>query len=224
MRLRFWIVLAAAALLTGAPDGLRAKIRIRPRVYAGAGIRRALDARAPGFAVEDVYDQNFADANLSPLKRNFTAGQIRLDLLHAGDFSVGYLFWGHYREFPADYPEYWLKTGKAYPNTDHAAVHAATVQWNPRFLAGKRLSPFVLAGAGGYYGNVTSIEYAPTDSSQVFYYGSSRQVASDAGTAFLAGAGVVAFRYAYVYAGVIRLIDAALPAKTFVDVVVGVTF
>jgi hypothetical protein len=224
MRFRFSIVLAAAVLLSGAPDGLRAKVRLRPRVYAGAGIRRVLDARAPEFAVEDAADRNFADANLSPLKRNFTAGQIRLDLLHAGDFSVGYLFWGHYREFPADYPEYWLKTGKAYPNTDHAAVHAATVQWSPRFLAGRRLSPFVLAGAGGYYGNVTSVRYLPADSSGAYYYGSSRQVASDAGTAVLAGAGVVAFRYAYAYAGLVRLIDAALPAKTFVDVVVGVTF
>jgi hypothetical protein len=224
MHIRFWTCLGAVILISSAPAELRPEVRIRPRIYAGAGFGRTLDANSPAFAVDDIYDRNFVDANLSPLKRNFTRGQIRLDLVQAGAFSAGYLYWGHYHAFPADYPEYWLKTGKWYPNTDHAAVHALTVQWNPRFLAGKRLAPFVLAGAGGYYGNVTSIRYFPVDSSAVYYYGSSRQISSDAGRAVLGGIGVVAFRYAYLYAGVVHLIDAALPAKTYLDVILGVTF
>lgn len=221
---RTWFCLAAAAWLCAAPGDLFPELRIRPRIYAGGGYGRALNVRMPAFAVEDAADRNFVEANLSSVKRDFIRGQIRLDLAHAGSFSAGYLFWGHYSEVPADFPEYWLKPDKWYPASDHAALHAATVQWKPSFAASRRVAPFLLAGAGGYYGNITSVRYLPADSTGLYYYGSHRQTASDAGRAVLAGIGAVAFRYAYVYAGVVRLIDSALPADTFFDLIVGVTF
>ncbi len=221
---RTWFCLAAAVWFVAAPGELFPELRIRPRVYAGGGYGRTQNARMPEFAVEDAADRNFVEANMSSLKRNFIRGQIRLDLVHAGAFSAGYLFWGHYNEIPADYPEFWLKPDKWYPAADHVALHAATVQWKPAFAASRRVAPFLLAGAGGYYGNVTSVRYLPADSTGLYYYGSRRQTASDAGRAVLAGIGVVAFRYAYLYAGAVHLIDSALPAKTFFDVIVGVTF
>ncbi|MBN2200527.1 hypothetical protein JW777_01080 [bacterium] len=221
---RTWLCLAAMVLFFTAPGALFPDIRIRPRIYAGGGYGRTLNARTPAFAVEDAADRNFVEANMSSLKRNFIRGQMRLDLVHAGAFSAGVLFWGHYNEISSDFPEYWLKPDKWYPASDHAALHAATVQWKPAFAASRRVAPFLLAGAGGYYGNVTSVRYLPADSTGFYYYGSRRQTASDAGRAVLTGIGVVAFRYAYFYAGAVHLFDAALPARTFFDVIVGVTF
>jgi hypothetical protein len=219
------VCLVAVACATAvAPVELHSNIRVRPRIYAGGGYGRTLNARTPAFAVDDAADRNFAEANLSSLKRNFIRGQLRLDLVRAGAFSAGVLFWGHHHEIPSDYPEYWLKEDKWYPAADHASLHAATVQWSPAFLSSRHLAPFLLAGAGGYYGNVTSVRYLPADSTGLYYYGSNRQTASDAGRAVLAGVGVVAFRYAYVYAGAVHLIASALPARTFFDVIVGVTF
>jgi hypothetical protein len=225
MIFRTWVCLAVAACAAAAvPGDLLSNIRVRPRIYAGGGYGRTLNARTPAFTVDDAADRNFAEANLSSPKRNFIRGQLRLDLVRAGAFSAGYLFWGHHNEIPSDYPEYWLKEDKWYPATDHASLHAATVQWSPAFLSSRRLAPFLLAGAGGYFGNVTSVRYLPADSTGLYYYGSNRQTASDAGRAVLAGVGVVVFRYAYVYAGAVHLIDSALPASTFFDVIVGVTF
>jgi hypothetical protein len=222
---RIGFCLAVAACTTAASPGEpHSNIRVRPRVYVGGGYGRTLNARTPAFAVDDAADRNFAEANLSSLKRNFIRGQLRLDLVQAGAFSAGYLFWGHTHEIPSDYPEYWLKEDTWYPAADHASLHAATVQWSPAFLSSRHLAPFLLTGAGGYYGNVTSVRYLPAGSTGLYYYGSNRQTASDAGRAVLAGVGVVAFRYAYVYAGAVHLIDSSLPASTFFDVIVGVTF
>jgi len=199
------------------------KIRLKPRLYAGIGIGRTLDTRPPALTIEDQDDMDYEVINLSGLQRNFKRGQIRINLIHVGDFSFGYAFWGHALEYPHDFFFFLPKEQKAYPFGSHAALHAATVQWNLKFVSGKRIVPFLLAGAGRFYGNSTSMRFQLLDSEQSIYQYFIQQDFTDEGNAWLAGAGAVLFRYGYVYAGIVRLERTLLPSKGFLDLIVGCT-
>jgi hypothetical protein len=213
------------ALLAGFPvSGIPAvKIALKPHIYAGLGIGRTLDARHPAFAVEDQDDFDYETINLASAQRFFKRGQIRIDFLRIGDFSFGYAFWGHAVEYPHDFFYFLPKEHKTYPFGFYAGLHAATVQWNLRAVSGRWIVPFVLAGAGRYYGNSTTMEFQLEDAELSIYGYSNREEYTDKGAAWLAGAGAVAFRHAYVYAGVVRLERTVLPSKAYLDLIVGFT-
>jgi len=215
----------ALAFLAGFPPAADARIKVslKPGFFAGIGLGGTLDARHPGLAIEDQDDADYEMINLASLQRFFKRGQARINLLHVGDFSFGYAYWGHAIEYPHDFFYFLPKEEKAYPFGNHAALHAATVQWNLRFISGKRIVPFLLAGAGRFYGNSTSMSFRLLDPEQSVYQYFVRQDLTDEGNAWLAGAGAVLFRYAYVYAGVVRLERTILPSKGFLDLIVGCT-
>lgn len=141
------------------PVLLSAQIRIKPHVYVGIGLGHSLDATRPNFTVDDQIDQEYADLNIASVKRNFTRGQIRVNLLHVNDFSLGYTFWANYLQYPYELVEVWQKDGKVYPYSDYIAFHAVTLQWNMKFLSGEWIVPFLLGGIGRYYGNHDTVHF-----------------------------------------------------------------
>jgi hypothetical protein len=214
------LVLFTVFPLSGIPA---VKIALKPRFYAGLGIGRTLDVRHPAFAIEDQDDLDYETINLASIQRFFKRGQIRMDLLQVGDFSFGYTFWGHAAEYPHDFFYFLPKEGKTYPFGNHAGLHAATVQWNLRAVSGRYIVPFILGGAGRYYGNSTVMQFQLEDAEQSVYSYFIRQEYSDEGTAWMAGAGAVAFKHAYVYAGIVRLERTILPSKGYLDLIIGFT-
>jgi hypothetical protein len=205
------------------PSLSSAKVRIKPRLYVGVGLGRTLDAGRPAFSIEDQDDLDYEAINLTPLQRNFLRGQIRINLVHIGDFSLGYAFWSHHLEYPHDFFYFLPKEQKAYPYDNHAGLHAVTVQWNPKFLSGRRVAPFLLGGAVRYYGNVKTIRFELLDPELALYRYFTQEDLADEGNAYLAGAGAVLFKYMYVYAGIVRLERTLLPSGEFLDLVVGFT-
>jgi hypothetical protein len=205
------------------PGFSSAKVRIKPRIYIGIGLGRTLNAGHPAFSIEDQDDVDYEAINLTPIQRNFTRGQLRINLLHFGDFSLGYAFWAHYLEYPHDFIYFLPKERKSYPYSNHAGLHAVTVQWSPGFLSGRHAAPFLLGGWGRYYGNSKTIRYQSLDPEQAIYQYFTEQAIEDEGTAFLAGAGAVFFRYFYVYTGIVRFERTLLPTGNFLDLVVGFT-
>jgi hypothetical protein len=199
------------------------KIALKPRFYAGLGIGRTLDVRHPAFAIEDQDDFDYETINLASIQRFFKRGQIRIELLHIGDFSFGYTFWGHAVEYLHDFFYFLPKEQKSYPFGNHAGLHAATVQWNLKAVSGRHIVPFLLGGAGRYYGNSTTMQFHLEDAEQSVYSYFTRQEYSDEGTAWLAGVGAVAFKHAYVYAGIVRLERTILPSKGYLDLIIGFT-
>jgi hypothetical protein len=199
------------------------KIALKPRVYAGIGIGRTLDVRHPAFAIEDQDDLDYEAINLASIERFFKRGQIRIDLLQVGDFSFGYTFWGHAVEYLHDFFYFLPKEQKTYPFGNHAGLHAATVQWNLKAVSGRHITPFLLAGAGRYYGNSTTMRFQLEDAEQSIYLYQIGQEFTDEGNAWLAGAGAVAFKHAYVYAGIVRLERTILPSRGYLDLIIGFT-
>jgi hypothetical protein len=212
-----------AAVLLLLPALLSAQIRIKPRLYIGFGLGRTLNAERPAFSADSLADQDYADINLSSLQRHFLRGQIRINLVDAGDFSLGYLFWSHSIQYPNDLIEYWQRDGKLYPYSSHAALHAVTLQWNMKFLSGRRIVPFLLGGAGRYYGNTDVASYWSLDSYRLQFAGTVEQERTDEGRAFLVGAGATFFRYTFAYVGFIQLSGYSLPSRRFLDAVIGLT-
>jgi hypothetical protein len=225
----FWSSPPAAAMVFALfaafppPAPASVKIGLKSVFYAGIGIGRTLDARHPALAIEDQDDLDYEAINLAGLERYFKRGQIRLNLLHVGDFSFGYAFWGHALEYPHEFFYFLPKEQKPYPFGTHAALHAATVQWNLKFVSGKKIVPFLLAGAGRFYGNSTTMRFQLLDSEQSIYQYFIQQDFTDEGNAWLAGAGAVLFKYGYIYAGIVRLERTLLPSKGFLDLIAGFT-
>jgi hypothetical protein len=217
------VCLAILVAFSPLPGFSSVKVSLKPRIYVGVGLGRTLGAVRPAFSIDDQDDVDYEAINLTPLQRNFLRGQIRINLVHIGDFSLGYAFWSHHLEYPHDFFYFLPKEQKAYPYDNHAGLHAVTVQWNPKFPAGRRVAPFLLGGAGRYYGNVKTIGFQLLDAELALYRYFNREDLSDEGTAYLAGAGAVLFKYMYVYAGIVRLERTLLPSGDFLDLVVGFT-
>jgi hypothetical protein len=205
------------------PVLLFAQIRIKPRVYIGVGIGHTLDAKRPSFSIDDWQDQYYADNNIASLQRNFTRGQIRIDLIQVGDFALGYTFWANYLQYPYELIDVWQKDGKAYPYSNYAGLHAVTVQWDMKFLSGKWVVPFLLGGAGQYYGNFDMVRFQWLDVYKFQYIGYIEQQSANSGRAFLGGVGAMFFKYTYAYVGFVHLVNHSLPSKGFLDVIVGFT-
>jgi hypothetical protein len=214
----------AALIVFSPPAGFSSlKVMIKPQVCVGVGLGRTLNARHPAFLIEDQDDADYAVINLTPLQRNFTRGQIRINLVHVGDFSLGYAFWAHYQEFSHDFIYFLPKEQKTYPYSNHVGLHAVTVQWNPKFLSSRRVVPFLLGGAGRYYGGSKTMRFQLLDPQQFIYGCFFEKDPEDEGTALLAGAGAVLFKHLTVYAGYVRLERTLLPSGNFFDLVAGLT-
>jgi hypothetical protein len=220
-----WVEACIAALivLSPLPGFSFVKIRIQPRIYIGVGLGRTLNAKPPAFSIEDQDDADYQALNLGSLQRNFARGQIRINLVHAGDFSLGYAFWAHYLEYPHDFLYLLPKEQKEYPYSNHVGLHAVTVQWNPNFLSSRRVSPFLLGGIGRYYGGSKTTRFQLLDPEQLIYGYFFQKDPEDEGTAILIGAGAVLFKYMTVYAGYVRLERTHLPSGNFLDLLVGFT-
>ena len=213
----------AAVVLSFLAGMAMGSVLFRPQVYLGVGVGRTLSATFPGFRVDDVRDQNFLAINGS-LQRQFVRGQIRLNFVHAGCFSLGYAFWGHSLNYPADYPEVWFKTDRQYPASDRFSVHAVLLQWTPSWFAMKRLQGFVFAGAGRFFGSQNQRAYLWSGPDSSFVLDSVGPSASFEGNALRAGIGAILFKHGYAAVEFTRLGRSGLAANDFLDLVVGVVF
>jgi len=204
---------------------LSAQVRIKPHVYLGGGIGITMNAKDQDFTVEDGIDQNYISFNYNTKQRTFTRGQIRLNLLEFDRFSFGYMFWSHNREYTSEFSEFWVKKDKSYPHSDDLNLHAATLQWDLRYSAvsAKYFLPFLLVGAGQYYGASKSFQYEFID--DMYYYYDKKLVNQDrrySGNVWLYGGGIVFLRYAYFYIGVVDFGNKSVPVKRALDCVLGI--
>jgi hypothetical protein len=219
--MRFQSTVVILAFLTGSAAGA---VRLHPRVYFGLGFGGPLTSVAPAVPHEDTWDANYWTLNGSSVPKIILRGQLRVQLLHAGAWSLGYTFWGHSIRYPIDYPEVWLKEDRTYPHSHHASAHAAVVQWNPVRSKRARITPLAWAGAGPCYGSSSKVLYRWIDADSLAWIGFIQPDRSFQGAAFLGGAGIVLFRYATVCVLYTHLDPKGLPANDFLELNLGANF
>ncbi len=205
---------------------LYSQIRIRPRPYIGIGMRIVYHPVIPSFQIDDDFDAGYHEMNIASPKKFFYAGQARLNLLEMWDLALGYTFWGHYHHYSEETPEGLIKLDKEFPHSYSLSFHGATLQWNLNYrtISSKRAMPFLLGGAGTYYGGYKNYYYR-TESISGDYVDFSRvvrRVSEYEGWGFMFGGGLVLYRYAYFYAGYMEL-RGELLARRFIEVYIGFT-
>ncbi len=218
----FWVLFLIPSGLAGI---LFAQVRIKPHVYLGGGLGITMEVKDQDFAVEDGIDQNYIGFNYSTKQRAFTRGQIRLNLLEVDRFSIGYTFWAHNRKYASENSEYWVKKGKSYPYNDDLNLHAAILQWDLRYavVSAKYFVPYLLVGAGQYYGSSRSFQFEFID--DVYYYYDKKLITQDkkySGNAWLYGGGFIFLKYAYFYVGMVDFGKNAVPVRRALDCVLGI--
>jgi hypothetical protein len=200
-----------------------AQIRVKPHAYVGGGFGITAGAVNQSFAIEDSYDNWYAGWNLDHPRMNFRA-QTRFTFLEADRFSIGYVFWSHCRKYATAYSEMWVKKGKLYPFSDDLNFHGVTLQWDLRysFVSSRRVRPFLLAGAGRFYGSSKRFEYEFFDDN--YYYYDSRITRTESqydGSAWMAGGGVIFFGHLFIYAGTMDFSKDPVFIKRSIDTVIG---
>ena len=216
------IGLLAFALMAGAKPLKKSWIHIHPHLYLGIGGVDVLKENPPPFVAETEADQTYLNIN-SFKSRNITFQyQARLNVLSAGPVSLGYAFWGHRFKYDTDYPELWIRPGKYYPQRYDLSFHAASLQLDSPFTFwGRRLRPFILGGTGPFYGSYIEGTYA-IDETNGWIWLDETVVEEFEGWAWMTGAGLVIYRYAYLYVGIVRFNKSASPASLFLDFIFGV--
>lgn len=217
-------LLAACLLFTAAAANAQLRIHVKP--YLGAGYSRILNDYQPIFVVEDTLDQDYQTLNLQNSPRNAFRGQVRVDVLHLGPLSAGYLFWGHQVKFNDVAPNNALKTDKIYPYSVSYSLHGAnlTLRLPYKGISTEHRVPFILGGAGRYYGKNKGYRYSWVDAAQTE---SDKQFVSQRkweDWGYFAGIGLEVYGFAYVYAGYTALLGDDLMGSKFFDFVVGITF
>jgi|GEM_PF-3539120 len=217
-------VIVGGMLMTGAAAQAQFRIHVKP--YLGVGYSRILDDYRISFAVEDSLDAQYQALNLEDAPMNVFRGQLRVDILHWGPVSAGYLFWGHQAKFKDTAPDNQLKTDKIYPFSVMYNLHGANLTLRLPFdgISTEQRVPFIMGGAGRYYGKNKGYRYvwldeAHTENEKQF---TTQKKWDDWG--YFAGIGVEIYRFAYVYAGYTALMGDGLMGAQFFDVVIGVTF
>jgi hypothetical protein len=201
----------------------QAQVRFTPHAYIGAGLGFTGKPVNQSFPVEDEYDNMYAGFNLDHPRTAFRA-QTRFTLVEAYRFSVGYVFWSHCRQYGTAYSVAWAKKTKQYPFSDDLNFHGVTLQWDLRypFVSSRRVYPFLLAGAGKFYGSSKRFEYEFID--EYYYYYDSRIKRTESrydGKAWMAGAGAVFFGHLFIYVGTMDLSNKSLFIERSVDAVLG---
>jgi hypothetical protein len=216
-----FLVLLALILV---PRGVMGQLRFRLRPYVGIGLGIDRQSEPPLFEILNESDQDYYDQNLASLRSTHLRFQTRVNVLEWGHLSMGYLFWNHSFEYPDKLPGGIVITNRAFPHSYLFSVHGGSLQWNFYRKPSSRLVPFVMAGAGGYYGSFKNYYRAVEDEED----GTSERIVSKIityqGPAAFIGVGMVVFEYGYIYVGYLDLIKKSLPSRQFIDVIVGVTF
>lgn len=225
MHMTVLVVILLAACL---PVSASVPVSLRPRIYLGLGLRRALNNNLPVFEITDNLDQNYYNLNLSSVKKIFLHGQVRLNLIKVGPVSAGYTFWAHDQHYLQDLPEFWAKEDKFYPHSYNYNLHGVVLQWDLTFpwISGKYFTPFLIGGAGRYKGNTKKFyfEFEYFDEANILYI---TDVITETkrfnGEAVFFGAGAVVLKYGYFQFGYIDFRDRTLPIREFVSFVIGLT-
>jgi hypothetical protein len=218
-----WVIgLLAFALTAGAKPLKKTWIYIHPHLYLGLGMVDVFDETAPPFTVETDADITYLNINSFKSRSIAFQYQARLNVLGAGPVSLGYVFWGHRFNYDTDYPELWIRPGKLYPQRYDLSFHAASLQLDSPFTFWEdRLRPFLLGGAGPFFGSYVEGMYA-VDVINGWIWLNETLRDEYKGWAWMTGAGLVIYRYAYFYVGIVQFNEPRLPASLFFDMVVGV--
>jgi hypothetical protein len=216
-----------AVLFIASVPGL-AQIRFRPRPYLGFGWRRILAGKDPEIELTDDFDRLYFERNIEAARKGFFAVQVRLNLLQVGPVTAGYLFWSHHYDYSDQTLNNLVKVETDYPHSYNLTMHGIGLQLDLKFRGfyTRRFHVFLLGGGGKFFGNFNEYRYTGTD-----FIGEEPQqyekIVSESeaysGWGYFAGVGAVIFRHAYVYVGIVDLMKEYLPARQYVEAVVGVT-
>jgi hypothetical protein len=225
------IVLVVLLLAACSPVFASIPVSLRPRIYLGLGIRVAYHNTVPSFEINDNADQNYYNLNLSSVSKIFLHGQSRLNLIKVGPVSAGYMFWAHDQHYLHDWPEFWAMEDKFYPHSYNYNLHGAVLQWDLAYpwISGKYFAPFVLGGAGRYFGNSKDIyfEFDSIEVNGIIYILDTDEIITETkrykGEAVFFGIGAVVLKYGYFQFEYIDFRDGSLPIREFASFVVGLT-
>ncbi|MBN1782869.1 hypothetical protein JW948_17170 [bacterium] len=201
-------------------------IQFKPHVYVGMGILSILSEDPPYYATIDRETGALETSNFrfGSQGLNFQ-GQARLSLIQIGPVSLGYTFWGYRHRYEDEYQEIWYREFVLYPLTYDLSLHAGCIQIDLPFLnmAGGKIRPFVVGGAGPFFGNTKEVFYIfdPVYEGLIWKY-VFRDRKFD-GMAWTAGTGVIVHRYFYAYMGITQFNEDNLPGSLFLNVIVGLT-
>jgi hypothetical protein len=205
------------------PHCVLGQLRFRLRPYFGMGLGIGSQSHIPIFEIENDSDQDYYNYNLASLKKTFFRFQTRLNVVQWGHVSLGYLFWNHSMRYDQDFPQDIIPPNRTFPHSYYFSVHGAVLQLDFYSLPSARIIPYIAGGVGGYYGSFKNFYYWVEDEFDPTAEKVVSQVASYTGTAVFVGAGIILFKYAYLYVGYLDLIKDSLPTRQFIDIIVGVT-
>jgi len=199
----------------------KSRISFEPHVYLGVGAVDILKEKPPVFPVIHDEDETYTAINSLKSGGFFFQSQLRLTLIKGGPVSLGYAFWGQRVEYDNDYPELWFRTGTRYPLRFDLSFHAVCLQLaSPRGFWSDHVMPFLVSGAGSFYGSSKDALYE-YDSSTGWIWMMEEESKKYSGWGWMAGAGVEIYKYAYVYAGLTCFLKDNLPGRMFLDLIVG---
>jgi len=221
-----YVVMTVVILFSVIPHTAFGQIRFRLKPYIGIGLGIGSQSGIPLFEIEEgnESDQDYYDYNLASLSSTSFRFQTRLGLLQWGHLSLGYLFWNHSYQYSQYFPENVVILNRNFPHSYYFSVHGATLQWDFYRSSSAKIIPFIAGGVGQYHGSFKNFYYWVEDEFDVTAEKTVSQIISYEGTAAFAGVGVTVFKYGYVYVGYFDLIKETLPARQFIDVIIGVTF
>ncbi|MBN2102422.1 hypothetical protein JW835_00105 [bacterium] len=223
MNFKIWVYgLALYAVAGCAKVPKKSWISFSPHIYIGVGAVDILKENPPDFKVTHDKDKTYLAINPLESEGFFLQSQFRVNLIKAGWFSLGYAFWGHQHEYSNDYPREWFREGIKYPHRYNLSFHAACIQMDcPRGLWENRVIPFFLGGIGSFYGSSKVASYGVDEYTGLIVMFEEKNMKYD-GLGWMAGAGTIVFRYAYFYTGLTCFSENDVPARMFLNVIVGV--